>query len=95
MATRKTGTSRSRSSSSRSSSSRRADPGYINVRVGLLPGRIDDIALNGDRTVAAALTAAQLDCSGYQIKVNGQDAGTGDSVKEGDTVLLVRKVSGA
>ena len=69
--------------------------GFITVRVGRLPGRIEEIALNGDRTVEAALVAADLEAEGYQVKLNGEDATFEDAVKAGDTILLVRKVSGA
>lgn len=71
----------------------RAD--FITVRVGQLPGRIEEIALNGGRTVGAAIEGAGLDAEGYQIKLNSEDAGLEDAVKAGDTILLVRKVSGA
>ena len=73
----------------------RRDAGFITVRVGRLPGRIEEIALNGARTVQAALEASDLSAEGYQIKVNGEDAAFEDAVKAGDTILLVRKVSGA
>jgi sulfur carrier protein ThiS len=74
---------------------RSPDAGYISVRVGQLPGRIEEIALNGDRNVAAALEAAGLSKDGYQVKVNGEDATVDQGVEQGDTILLVRKVAGA
>lgn len=71
-----------------------ADAGYVTVRVGRLPGRIQEIALNGERTVAAALEAAELDAEGYEIRVNGAPAAVDTGLAEGDTVLLVKKIKG-
>jgi len=66
--------------------------GYITVRVGRLPGKITEIALNGGRAVADALTAAELDPAGYEVRVNGSPADAGDELEDGDTVLLVKKI---
>jgi len=70
------------------------DPGFITVRVGKLPGRIDQIGLNGGRKVRDALVGATLDADGYEIKVNATPANAETDLKEGDIVLLVRKVRG-
>jgi sulfur carrier protein ThiS len=67
---------------------------HILVRIGRLPGRISEIALNGDRTVAAALEAAELDSEGYELRVNGQTADVETTLQDGDTVLLVKKIKG-
>lgn len=67
---------------------------HIITRVGRLPGKITEIALNGDRTVAAALAAAELDPSGYECRVNGSPADAGTVLQDGDTVLLVKKIKG-
>ncbi len=67
---------------------------FINVRIGRLPGRISEITLNGDRTVATALMTAGLDSSGYEIRVQGQPASTSTGLNEGDIVLLVKKIKG-
>lgn len=66
----------------------------IEVRVGKLPGRIQDIALNGDRTVAAALTAAELDATGQDIKVNSAPATLETTLNEGDQVILCKRIKG-
>lgn len=67
---------------------------HITVRVGRLPGRITEIALNGDRTVAAALQAAELDSAGYEIRVNAALAALDTVLEDGSTVLLVKQVKG-
>ena len=67
---------------------------HITVRVGSLPGRITEIALNGDRAVATALEAAGLDPEGYEIRVDGYNASLDQELRNGQTVLLVKKVKG-
>lgn len=68
--------------------------GFITVKVGRLPGQIGEVALNGDRTVSAALSAASLNAQGYQIRVNGSAADMGTRLQEGDTILLTKAVTG-
>ena len=70
------------------------DPGYITVRIGLLPGMINTIALNGGRKVKDALAGANLNPNGYEIKVQAAPATIETDLKQDDTVLLVRKVKG-
>lgn len=67
---------------------------FIKVRVGRLPGRIQELALNGDRTVATALQTAGLDATGYEIRVQGAPATPSSTLQEGDIVLLVKKIKG-
>ena len=67
---------------------------YITVRVGKLPGRIQEIALNGGRSVADALEAAELDSAGYEVRVNGSPCDLGANLDDGDTLLLVKKIKG-
>jgi sulfur carrier protein ThiS len=73
-----------------------AEPAFstITVRVGRLPGRINEIALNGGRTVQHALEGAELDGTGHEIRVNGELSTATADLKDGDTVLLVRKIRG-
>ncbi len=71
-----------------------ANNDHIIVRVGRLPGRITDIALNGDRSVSAALAAAEIDAAGYEARLNGSPAEPATLMEEGDTLLLVKKIKG-
>lgn len=64
------------------------------VRIGKLPGRIFEVALNGDNTVAAALAGAGLSASGFTLRVNGRDATTSTRLYNGDTVYLTTMVKG-
>jgi len=67
---------------------------FITVRVGKLPGKIQEIALNGDRSVEDALKASEIDPAGFEVRVNGRPATTDTSLSDGDTVLLVKKITG-
>ena len=66
------------------------------VRVGCLPGQIQNILLDvvGELTVADALATAKLVPEGYEIRINGTPAGLDSLLTQGDTVLLVRKIRG-
>ena len=68
--------------------------GSIMIRAGKMPGKIHDLALTENQTVQAALEAAKLNATGYEVRVNGEDCRMGDVLKEGDTVLLVRSIRG-
>ena len=68
---------------------------YISVKVGVLPGSIQEYVLNGDRTVQAALTVSGHEAQGYQVRVNGELAELTSNLNDGDTVLLLEKVVGA
>lgn len=67
---------------------------YITIKVGKLPGAVLEIALNGDRTVQAALAAANLSPQGFEIRVDGESATSRTELEDGSTVLLVKKIQG-
>lgn len=66
----------------------------ITVKAGTVPGTLTTIALEEGATVADALRQANLDASGYQVRVNGETADTSRTLGEGDTVLLTRQIKG-
>lgn len=69
---------------------------YITVRVGKVPGTLKDVTLNGDRTVGAALRAAEMSVeAGFEVKVDGDPADTGTRLTDGAHVLIVKKIKGA
>lgn len=88
------GSSTPRSGSRRRSAAAEAEFSTIEVRVGLLPGKIHNIMLNGGRKVSDALEGAELSADGYEIRVNAKIASASTGLAAGDTVLLVRKVKG-
>jgi sulfur carrier protein ThiS len=66
--------------------------GFIRVKVGKLPGVISEVALNGGRTVADALSAIELTAEGFDIRVNGSPATLGTDLVEGNIVLLLKPI---
>lgn len=69
--------------------------GFINVRVGTLPGRVRDYVLNGARTVAAAIQIAGIDAAGYEVRVNSEPAELAAEVEEGDQILVCKQIQGS
>ena len=66
----------------------------LNVRIGTMPGRINEFALENGATVKEALEIADLATEGYQIKVNGEQVDEGKILSDGDLVLLVKQIKG-
>lgn len=66
----------------------------ITVRVGKLPGAIKEVALDADVSVRAAVSAAELDASDHEIRVNSSTASLDTRLNQGDTVLLVKRIKG-
>ena len=68
---------------------------FINVRIGTLPGRIRDYALNGGRSVEDAISVANLSIDNEaQIRVNGETATLKTDLKEGDSLLIIESIEG-
>jgi hypothetical protein len=70
---------------------------FITIKIAKLPGVFQEIALNGDRTLKTALETAGLLGelrNGYSVQVNGESAGLTDGLKQGDTVILSKKITG-
>ena len=68
--------------------------GTISVNVGV-PGNIKKLVLEGNSwTVQSVLKQAEVDASGYDIRVSGQPASLTTAVTDGQTVLLLRPVRG-
>ncbi len=66
----------------------------LNVRIGAMPGRINDYVLESGTTVKGALEVAELSSAGYQIKVNSENATEDTVLNDGDLVLLVKQIKG-
>jgi sulfur carrier protein ThiS len=67
---------------------------HITVRVGKLPGQIAEWGVPEDSTAADALRIAGLDIAGYQVQINGESADLTDTLDEGDSVFLLKKIKG-
>lgn len=65
------------------------------VRVGVMPGRINEFAVEVGTPVSAVLELADLSSTGFEIKVDGQVASV-DTVVTNDTnlILLAKQVKG-
>lgn len=64
------------------------------VRVARMPGSFQEIELDDGATVGEAISAANLDPAGYEIRSNNQNAELGDLVEDGQSIMLVKKVKG-
>ena len=65
------------------------------VKVGRIGARVNEVALNGEHTVAEALTAAEISKKDSEIvKVNDEQVDMDYSLEEGDVVLLVKNIEG-
>jgi hypothetical protein len=65
------------------------------VRVGVMPGAINEYAVSSDQTIAEVLSLANLDASGYDVKADGSKV-TDLTQRIGSTnlVLLAKQVKG-
>lgn len=64
------------------------------VKVGKMPGTIQEILIEDGTNVQQVLELAGLDRDGYEIKVNGGVAQLGDTVNAGDMVILTKMIKG-
>lgn len=70
------------------------DGGTISVNVGHI-GNVKKLVLEGNNwTVKDVIKYAELDASGYDIRVAGQPASLESPVTDGQTVMLLRPVRG-
>lgn len=70
----------------------------IKVKVARLGGEVREYALNGERTVKAALVAADLYYEGDEVekvRVSGEPADLDTELKEGDFVTVAGRIEGA
>lgn len=66
----------------------------ITVKVGKLPGRIVELALEKGSVVAVALETAELNPEGFEVRVNGAPTDMNKELTNMDTILLVKKIIG-
>jgi putative ubiquitin-RnfH superfamily antitoxin RatB of RatAB toxin-antitoxin module len=66
----------------------------ITVNIGKFPGSIQSVALEDDATVSDALSVSGISDEGYEIRLNGCTASSSDSLDEGDSVILTRRIKG-
>lgn len=61
------------------------------MRTGVPP---QQVPLPAGSTVSQAVAASRLDSSGCTTRLNGQDASGGETLNDGDSIVLVAKVHG-
>ena len=64
------------------------------VKIGVMPGRITEIAVEDDATVAEIIEIAELDAEGYEIKVDGVVSTEETVAGTAKLVLLCKRVKG-
>jgi len=65
------------------------------IKIGVMPGRIQEIAVTAGTTIKEAIELAGLDSNGFEIKVDGSVVGVDYTIKSSDNlVLLVKQIKG-
>lgn len=64
------------------------------VKIGQLPGKIEEYSFESGTTVAQALEIAGLSSDGFEIKVDGNVADLSTVIDNANMVLLAKKVKG-
>ena len=65
------------------------------VRIGQMPGRINEYAVNENMTITEALSIAGLDVNGYEVKVDGSKVTDMNAlVGSANLILLAKQVKG-
>jgi len=64
------------------------------VKVAKTGAAVKEVALNGDRSVQAALDIAGFKAEGHRIRVNGKEATASKTLKDGDIVTLTGNIKG-
>lgn len=68
----------------------------MKVRVGKIPGHVSEYELPDGATVADALKKADLDPTGYEIRLNTeQQSDTTATMSDGDILLIAKRIKGA
>jgi sulfur carrier protein ThiS len=69
--------------------------GNNSVKIGVMPGRIEEYALEVSTTVAEALEVAGLDADGFEIKADGTTVSdVNQAIGSANVILLTKKVKG-
>ncbi|NIT13202.1 MAG: hypothetical protein GTN99_02860 [Candidatus Dadabacteria bacterium] len=67
----------------------------ISVRIGVVPGNVDEIVLEDDATLADALNTKGLSMAGHTVQVSGRTVtSTSHRLVDGDRVMLTKAVKG-
>ena len=67
------------------------------VKVGMMPGRINEFVVEEGVTIASVIATAELDATGYEVKVDGETITNYEMAKvttSTSLILLVKQVKG-
>lgn len=65
------------------------------VRVGMMPGRISEYAVDSEQSIASVLEMAELNADGYEVKLDGSKAtDLSQPVGSANLILLAKLVKG-
>ena len=74
---------------------KKKDEGEIFVKVARTGAKIIEVALNGDRSVSAALKVAGINQKETEeISVNGEEVDSSYDLEDGDRVVLIKNIEG-
>ena len=65
------------------------------IKVGTFPGRISEVAVEDNATVAEALEVADLNSEGYEIQLDGRVVGLDEPIRDCSLLVLAKQVKGA
>lgn len=66
------------------------------VRVGMMPGRINEFVVESNTTIEEVLQLAELNPAGYDVKVDGNKVEDFTAtIDDANLILLVKQVKGA
>ena len=68
--------------------------GNASIKIGVMPGRIEEYVLEDGTTVAQALEIAGLSADGYEVKQDGNTVEDLNSLANGNVILLTKRVKG-
>lgn len=64
------------------------------LKVGVMPGKLTEIVVNDDATAEDAFQLADLDVSGYEIRLDGVVINESDIVNGGNLLVAMKKIKG-
>lgn len=75
---------------------RKKVPGFVNVTVHKVPGRMEKVTVESGSTVGQAIEAAdETFGDGWELRVGDDVVDADTEVNEGDHIMLMQRVKGA
>ena len=64
------------------------------LKVGIMPGKLTEIVIGEETTAFQAFDIAEIDVTGYEIRLDGEKIDGDCVVNEGDLLLAMRRIKG-